>query len=251
MYVDPTGHSFFNSFFGGFEDLIQSVMADISKGIDKFLYEDLGLPSNFYINAGVRGECSWGSTGGSSSGGGDTSGNPGIIPGSRLDLPWRIPEPPMLPWDNIDNISENGLGFIRESEGFIGTIYRDAGGRATIGYGHLLTTNEAERFSNGITREQGGELLRQDVGIAVGAINRLVNVRLNQNQFDALSSFVFNVGTGNFSRSTLLRELNRGNYDAVPAQLLRWVNVNGVQNRGLRMRRMREINLFRQRDYNF
>lgn len=76
------------------------------------------------------------------------------------------------------------------------------------------------------------------------AVRRLINVYLNSNQFSALCSFVFNLGSGNLQASTLRRKLNEGNYDEVPNQLLRWKFANGKMLKGLLKRREDEARLF-------
>jgi GH24 family phage-related lysozyme (muramidase)/peptidoglycan hydrolase-like protein with peptidoglycan-binding domain len=151
-------------------------------------------------------------------------------------------------------LSEEGVRFIAHFEGFRSRLYNDPGGHCTIGYGHLVhhgrcNGNEPEEFKRGITRERGLELLGVDADIAERAVNRRVQVVLTQHQFDALVSFVFNVGVGAFGGSTLLRRLNGGEYDAVPAELMRWVYSGGTQQPGLVRRRRAEGVLFSQGDY--
>lgn len=116
-------------------------------------------------------------------------------------------------------MSPGGLAVLQRHEGYSGTAYRDPVGIWTIGYGHKILPGE--RLES-ITREQALELLSRDVNIAEDTVNASVKVDLTQAQFDALASFVYNVGSGNFRSSTLLRLLNQGDYAAVPAQLARW-----------------------------
>ncbi|PWG77907.1 lysozyme, partial [Pararcticibacter amylolyticus] len=146
------------------------------------------------------------------------------------------------------NLSSQGLQFIADHEGFGNNginPYNDAFGFATAGYGHLLhksgvTAADIAQY-RGMTKIQGLSLLKVDAQSRVASVNSLVKVSLTQYQFDAMVSFTFNVGVGAFSRSTLLRELNANNFDAIPAQLARWTN-GGVS--GLVDRRADEINLF-------
>jgi lysozyme len=150
--------------------------------------------------------------------------------------------------------SEAGVRFIAGFEGFRSRLYNDPGGHCTIGYGHLVhhgrcNGNEPEEFKQGISQKRGLELLGQDADVAERAVNRRVQVVLTQSQFDALVSFAFNVGTGAFGGSTLLRRLNGGEYDAVPAELMRWVNSGGTQLPGLVRRRRAEGVLFSQGSY--
>ena len=143
------------------------------------------------------------------------------------------------------SLSARGLAFIERLESFVGHIYNDSAGNCTIGYGHLVhlgACNSADhaRYPHGITRAQAAQLLRGDVSVAERAIRSDVKVRLNQHQFDALASFVFNIGTTAFKNSTLLRVLNQGHYSQVPAQMKRWI----IGGPGLVARRQAESRLW-------
>ena len=133
------------------------------------------------------------------------------------------------------SLSARGLGFLERHEGFSASLYNDTTGNCTIGYGHLLhhggcTAADRRAWPHGITRARAGQLLRSDASVAERAVRADVTVRLNQHQFDTLVSFTFNVGTHAFQTSTLLRVLNQGHYDQVPAQLMRWT-IGGLENR--------------------
>lgn len=152
-------------------------------------------------------------------------------------------------------ISQHGLELLKQWEGFELKVYRDSAGLPTIGVGHLLTKNElssgkimingvAVKYADGITQQQALDLLSQDVQPAETTINSSVKVALNQNQFDALTSFVFNVGAGAFKGSTLLKVLNQGQYAQIPGQFLRWVFAGGQKVQGLVNRRNNEIKLW-------
>ncbi|MFG1932134.1 lysozyme [Mycobacterium sp. NPDC048908] len=151
-------------------------------------------------------------------------------------------------------LSDAGVRFIAGFEGFSPRLYNDPGGHCTIGYGHLVhhgrcNGNEPEDFKKGISQEQGLKLLAGDADVAQRAVNQRVQVVLTQYQFDALVSFVFNVGAGAFGGSTLLRRLNQGEYNAVPSELMRWVNSGGRPLPGLVRRRKAEGVLFSQGSY--
>jgi len=139
-------------------------------------------------------------------------------------------------------VSARGLAVIREFEGFCAHVYRDAAGLPTIGYGHLVKTGE--HFPNGIDADRALALLRADVTTAENAVLRFIGAPLNQSQFDALASFTFNLGSGVLQRSTLRRKLNRGEYDDVPHQLMRYVWAGGRKLPGLIRRRHAEAILF-------
>ena len=152
-------------------------------------------------------------------------------------------------------MSQHGLSLLEQWEGFKLQVYKDSAGLPTIGVGHLLTRSELTsgkiiingvpvKYANGLTQQQVNDLLAQDVKPAAQAVSDGVKVALNQNQFDALVSFTFNVGIMAFRGSTLLRLLNQGQYDQVPTQLLRWTRAGGVVVQGLVNRRNNEIKLW-------
>lgn len=146
-------------------------------------------------------------------------------------------------------ISAAGARMIAEFEGFRSELYDDPAGHCTIGYGHLVhkgrcNGSEPEAFRRGLTKVEARRLLRQDARPAGDAVNTLVTVPLSQPQFDALTSFVYNLGSGNFASSQLLKRLNAGEYDAVPAELAKWVNAGGKRLEGLVRRRAAEGQLF-------
>jgi lysozyme len=148
------------------------------------------------------------------------------------------------------HLTDEGAEFIGRFEGFSATLYNDPVGHCTIGFGHLVhhgpcEGSEPDEFQAGITVQRAVELLHADAGSAGAVVNSDVLVPLNQEQFDALVSFTFNVGTGNFLQSTLLRLLNEGQYDAVPVQLNRWIFADDQVFEGLVRRREAEGLLFR------
>lgn len=140
-------------------------------------------------------------------------------------------------------ITQKGLNLIKDFESFVPLEYICVAGRRTIGYGHVILPGED--FACGLTQEQAEELLAEDVGIAEEAILRLVDVPLTPHQFDALVSFVFNVGRRNFEGSTLLRRLNAGDYDGAAGEFARWKYAGGSVCKGLIRRRKAEAELFR------
>jgi lysozyme len=112
---------------------------------------------------------------------------------------------------------------IKQSERLMLKAYFDPAGVPTIGWGHIKTVDANDvRRGHTITEAVALALFEADLDEAERAVRRYTKVRLNQNQFDALVDFVFNLGAGAFQRSTLLKKLNAGDYAAVPAQLLRW-----------------------------
>lgn len=137
-------------------------------------------------------------------------------------------------------IGTAGLNLIKQFEGFRSKAYLDTGNIPTIGYG----TTKGVKMGQVITEAQALEFLQRDVTSAQNTVNKSVKVPLTQNQFDALVSFVYNVGSGNFNTSTLLKLLNGGHYDQVDEQLMRWNKDDGKVIDGLTHRRAAEGKLF-------
>ena len=128
-------------------------------------------------------------------------------------------------------ISSSGINLIKQFERFMPQKYNDQAGHCTVGYGTLIhhgncngDTSE-QPYANGITEERATELLMTRVNTTQQVLNDTITVTLNQNQFDALTSFVYNIGTGAWRSSTLRRLLNQGNYGAVPTEMRKWVKV--------------------------
>lgn len=133
--------------------------------------------------------------------------------------------------------SDGYVALIKKGEGLRLKAYQDTGGVWTIGYGHTRTARQGMV----ITKAEAEALLMQDTEVAINDINEMVEVPLYQNEYDALVSFVFNIGGQQFRNSTLLQVLNDEAYAAVPSELRRWVYDNGVRIQGLANRREKEI----------
>lgn len=138
-------------------------------------------------------------------------------------------------------INAAGLSLIKQSEGCSKTPYRCPAGIWTIGYGH---TSGVHEHTPPITEAEAEALLVRDLRGAEQAVNACVHVPLNANQFAALVSFVFNVGSANFAHSRLLKHMNAGEMDTAADEFLRWVYAKGVPLAGLKTRRMAERALF-------
>lgn len=137
-------------------------------------------------------------------------------------------------------LSANGLNLIKQLEGLRLQAYQCSAGVWTIGYGHTTGVLSGDIIDEG----QAEVFLREDIVDPEDTVNRLVTVPLGQNQFDALTSFVFNLGSGNFRSSTLLRKLNAGDYNGAADELLRWIHAGGKSLPGLVRRRDIERKLF-------
>jgi len=138
------------------------------------------------------------------------------------------------------NTGTKGLDLIKFFEGLELEAYRCAAGVWTIGYGH---TKGVERGMK-IDESTANQMLSEELAEYENYVNTLVTVELNQDQFDAMVSWVYNLGGGNLQASTLLKVLNAGDYDGVPAQMMRWNKAGGKVLEGLTKRRQAEADLF-------
>lgn len=140
----------------------------------------------------------------------------------------------------IMKASEKAYSLIRQFEGLRLTAYKCPAGVWTIGYGH--TSGVVPGMT--ITKEQAEEFLRQDIASAENIVS-VECLSLRQYQFDAMVSFVFNVGSGNFRKSTLLKKIKANPDDnSIMDEFLRWVYSKGVVLSGLQKRRLAEMRLY-------
>lgn len=139
------------------------------------------------------------------------------------------------------NISQKGIDLIKNFEGCRLNAYKCPAGVWTIGYGH---TGSEVKPGLKITQAEAEKILKSDLVVHCNNVSKLVKVPLNQNQFDALVSFEYNVGYGNFSKSTLLKLLNQKKYKEASGQFEKWVYANKKILSGLVKRRKAEKDLF-------
>ena len=144
-------------------------------------------------------------------------------------------------------LSSAGLDLIKEFEGYhekqpdgSAKAYRCPAGVLTIGWG--CTEGVTEGMV--VTAEQATTMLAAEMAKHESAVERLVKVPLSQGQFDALTSFSYNVGAGALEGSTLLKLLNAGDYAGARGQFSRWTKAAGVELAGLVRRRAREAEVF-------
>lgn len=137
--------------------------------------------------------------------------------------------------------SDAGISLIKRFEGLRLEAYLDAVGVWTIGYGH---TGPDVFRGRTITEEEADALLRKDLGSAENCVRAAVSVPISQGEFDALVSFVFNLGCGALRRSTLLRLLNGGDHDGAALEFAKWNKADGKVLAGLTRRRAAEAELF-------
>lgn len=136
--------------------------------------------------------------------------------------------------------SQRCVDLVKSFEGFFGHAYRCPAGVWTIGYG----TTRGVKPGDYCTQDEAEQWLADELNEKAEGVSRLVTVDLNQNQFDALCSFAYNVGTGALQKSTLLRKLNAGDYQEAADQFPLWTKGGGKTLPGLVRRRAAERDLF-------
>lgn len=140
-----------------------------------------------------------------------------------------------------NTINADGLNLIKHFESLELNAYQDSVGIWTIGWGH---TGIDVKEGKTITEEEADTLLKDDLSRFVKAVNSLVSIDLNENQFAALVSFSFNLGIGNLQSSTLLKLLNSNDSFNASKEFIKWSNAGGTRLKGLVRRRLSERNLF-------
>lgn len=178
-----------------------------------------------------------------------------------------IPDVPVHPncrcWVEEVKLDDDGINMLKKLEGSVTkddkhVIYDDKTGKpvdtnktlpsgATIGYGHLI--KQGENFRNGISEIKATELLRADIAIAERAVRDNITVPLSQNQFDALTSLAYNIGTKNFADSTVVKYVNNPDlknttYPTLESAWKTWNKSGGHVMTGLSNRRNEEWNMF-------
>lgn len=136
-------------------------------------------------------------------------------------------------------ISQNGIALIKRHEGCCLTSYQDSGGIWTIGYGHIVGVCDGQTIS----QQEADLRLLGDVASAETCINSLIKSP-TQNQFDALCSFVFNLGCMSLRNSTLLRKYESGDFAGAADEFMKWNHCAGMVLPGLTARREDERALF-------
>ena len=142
-------------------------------------------------------------------------------------------------------ISPEGLALIKKFEGCELEAYQCSAGVWTIGYGHTKGVEEGMI----ITKDQAEQMLLEELVEYEVAVEEAVDNQLDQCMFDALVSWTYNLGPTNLNNSTMLKVLNAGEYDEVPAQIKRWNKAGGKVLQGLIRRREAEALLFEGKDW--
>jgi lysozyme len=142
-------------------------------------------------------------------------------------------------------ISAEGLQLIKDAEGLRLKAYKCSAGVWTIGFGTTSATGLIDiKPTTVINTKQAESLLTKSLANYEDCINECVKVELKQSQYDALVCFCYNIGCGAFKKSTLLKKLNKGDYSAVPSELMKWTKAGGKQVTGLVNRRTKEAALW-------
>jgi len=145
----------------------------------------------------------------------------------------------------LRDISEKGFSIIREAESLELIAYLDTGGVWTIGYGTIKYPNGVRVKKGDVcTRGQAEIWLKNDCLWVDACLDKHVKVAVSQNQFDALASFIYNIGESAFIKSTMLTLINNSNFSSAASQFDRWIYDNGKEIKGLVDRRTKEKALF-------
>lgn len=145
------------------------------------------------------------------------------------------------------NISENGLKFIKEQEGFVSCPYKDQTGTPTIGIGSTFYENgmPVQMTDPCITPERAMELVHSYLKPVIEEIPKLIDKPLTQNQFDVICDFVYNIGMGGFKSSTLLKKIKVNPNDSmIASEFQKWVKSKGKVIGVLVSRRKLEVKLY-------
>jgi lysozyme len=137
--------------------------------------------------------------------------------------------------------SQEGISLIKSFEGCELTAYRCSANVPTIGFGHTAGVSDGDTC----TQEEAETMLAEDLEEFEDYVKNYVESELQQNEFDALVAWTYNLGPKNLSESTLLKELNAGNLEEVPRQMKRWNRAGGKVLDGLIRRREAESRLFK------
>jgi lysozyme len=146
-------------------------------------------------------------------------------------------------------MSAAGLATVKEFEGLRLKAYKCPAAVWTVGYGHTSAAGAPNVTPDlVITKEDAEEILARDMEQYEDGVRKYVKVGLTQGQFDALVDFAYNAGVGALAKSTLLKKVNAGKFDEVPAEFMKWTKGGGKELPGLVRRRRAEVKLWRGMD---
>ena len=141
-------------------------------------------------------------------------------------------------------IGKKGLTLIQSFEGYRNKAYKCPAGVWTIGFGSTRVNGKPITEGMKCTKAQATEWMKSDLDKFEDAVNDLVDVKITQNQFDAIVSFTNNCGVGSLQKSTLLKKVNAKDFLGAADEFLKWNKANGVVLKGLTRRRVAERKLF-------
>lgn len=142
-------------------------------------------------------------------------------------------------------ISDDGLKFIALQESFRSEAYKPTANDVwTIGFGSTVINGKLVQQGDTISYDDALKAKKQSILDIQGQLERLVKVPLTQNQIDALTSLIYNIGITNFKNSTLLKRLNAGDYNLAAKEFIRWNKQNLEVLDGLTTRRVKEMLIF-------
>lgn len=155
------------------------------------------------------------------------------------------PAPVLNPANASLSVSDNVLKLLTEREGFVSCPYFDYYGKLwTVGYGHTRTAADMKKKGVCITKEQAVKLKRLDLIDAENCIKRTCPIALSQGQFDGLVSFAFNYGCGGWQKTSVYKEMKKGNIAGASKEFANNVKSGGKVLPGLVIRRKMERSLF-------
>lgn len=149
--------------------------------------------------------------------------------------------------NRITKISNEGLQLLKELEGFRSKPYLDGAGVPTIGYGSTYYKNGTRVTMQDvdISQFEATQLLEDLLLHFERTVDCYTRDDIKQHEFDALVCFAYNVGGNAFKKSTLIKKINaKASANVITSEFLKWVNINGKPNQGLKNRRLKEINLY-------
>ena len=143
-------------------------------------------------------------------------------------------------------ITQSTIDFLKEEEGVRTVVYKDIAGKDTVGVGHLVLPADGLKFGDVISEEKVDSFLKADVKTAADCVIAKVTRTLNQSQFNALVSLVYNIGCGAFTSSTVRKYLNDSKISDknIKSAWHSWKNAGGKYSDALFNRRVRETDLF-------
>lgn len=143
-------------------------------------------------------------------------------------------------------INQAGLDLIKSFESCKLTVYKDAGGKNTVGWGHLVTPDDGLEYGDSISQSEADDLLQSDLTVWQDFVSNHVEVPLTDNQFAAIVSLCYNTGGSPLTGEPLGELLNAGNYSDAALHILHYNHVDGLPSVGLTRRCKAEYDLFMQ-----